>query len=791
MKALKIIAAVVVFCFCSSCCSVYMFSRVNKIQRKGEISLSVLKAPVTIMRDGKGVPYIYAESLADGITAQGFVTAQDRLHQLEIIRLMSLGRFAELTGQKSVGQDRFFRALGLPRNARKHAKMLNQESRQFIQWYVNGINAYITQMQKEHPVELKLDNLTVEPWTIEDVLSFLYLMGFTSAGNFNSELMALKLSKKLGVADTMGLLPITVGPDGRISSAEFDKTAKECAELKALLSSDIFAYNDSWDRSLMIGSNNWVVAPKLTKNKAAILAGDPHLTSNRLPCTWYPTAIITPEYRMVGTTIPGAPGFYTLRTNYIAIGLTNSYIDCQDIYVETIDPKNPKNYLEGKKSIPFTIIQETIKVRDEKEPTGYKELEYPVMLTKRGPVFFKTSKEAWTVRWSPLETMTPSLSMYDVIRAKSVNDLKRALKKETIMMFNRTFVDNKGNIGWHTTGRIPIRSQKSSAYPQTVKGSKDNWVGWIPFNKMPNSYNPRRGWIGNANNRTVDSGYPYYLSSQFASHYRFARMKELLSSAQETTPDDHWGYQWDTKNMLAVNIAPVFAKVLSSFDDTKKLGETLAQWDFHDDKDKSAPAIFQIIMTKTAYLTYKDELGETFVRQMLDDWYFWQVRFERMIVRGKSKWFDIKDTKEVETMNDIIHQAGLEALDQYGDDPEWGDIHKVAFPNSRISEGCLKSRGDGGTYSMSGSGETLYRGKYHFNEPFNAYYFASMRMVVDMADNDKVLAVLPGGTSGRISDPHYKDQVKAFMSGEKLYWWFSDEMIKEHAESTLTLTPEK
>lgn len=753
----------------------------------GDITLDVLSAQVRIVRDEKGMPYIYAESLADGITAQGFVTAQDRLSQLETARLMANGRYAEYGGEGYLQQDIFFRSLGFSRMGKAHAAMLDDESRQFVQWYVNGINAYISQMRDEYPVELAYLELDPNPWRVEDVLAFLYMIGFTSSGNYQSEILFSKLFNALGPADAMELAPVNIGPDSDFTLSSLLALPSGSAEPEGLLTYHNLPNEPMLDASTKVGSNNWVVGPALTRNNGAILAGDPHVSSNRLPNTWYPTAIITPEYRMVGTTIPGAPGFFSLRTNYITIGLTNSYLDCQDVYVETLDPQNPGNYLEGEASIPFDLISETFKVKDETQASGYKEIINPIMLSSRGPVISKTDQIATTLRWSAAETMTPSLCMFDILRARSVEDVKTALEKETILFFNRTFADAQGNIGWHTTGRIPIRTQNSGVYPQRVIDGSDNWIGWIPFEEMPHSYNPPQGWIGNANNRTMDENYPYYLTSQFASYYRFARMKELLDAVTDSTPEDHWRFQRDTKNILAEHIAPIFAEALIRFDDTRKIGRTLSHWDFHDDMRKTAPALFQMVMINAAYLTFKDELGEDLALEMLDDWYFWQVRFEQMIAAGESKWFDDKSTEDVETMQDIIHMAGQEAIAQFDDAPRWGEIHQIEFLNSLINDGPLKFLADGGTYPMSGSGETLYRSKYHFSEPFEAYYSASMRMVVDMSDNDKVMAVLAGGVSGRIFDRHYKDQMNAFMRGKKMYWWFSDKMIKAHAVSTLTL----
>lgn len=756
---------------------------------KGKLILDALEAPVKVVRDESGMPYIYAKSIADGITTQGFVTAQDRLSQLETTRRIAYGRYAEITGEEDLAQDIFFRSIGFSRIGKTHAAMLDDESRQFIQWYVNGINAYISQMGDAYPLEMKILKLTAHPWTVEDVLAVLYLIGFNSSGNYDSEMLFSKLFNILEPADVLDLSPVNIGPNDNLILSHLHDLPRGPANLKGIVKHIKLTDNRISHNSYRMGSNNWVVGPGLTQKNAAILAGDPHVTADRIPNTWYPTAIITPEYRMVGTTIPGAPGFFNLRTNYIAIGLTNSYHDCQDVYIEILDPENPSNYLEGATSIPFEVIPETFKVKDEAETSGYKEIVTPVMLTKRGAVIHKTDQIAMTLRWSALETMTPSLAMLDILRSHSIDDIKAAVAKETIHFFNRSFADAKGNIGWHTTGRIPIRKPGSGVYPEKVVDSSDNWIGWIPFEEMPHSYNPPQGWIGNANNRTVDESYPYYLSSEFASYYRFARMKELLNDVTHSTPEDHWQFQRDTKNILAEHIAPIMAEALSAFDDTKKLGRILSHWDFHDDMRKSAPALFQIIMTKAAYLTFKDELGEELAKEMLDDWYFWQVRFEQMVITGESKWFDDKETEHVETMRDIIHMAGQEALTQFGDIPKWGDIHKIEFLNGLLFDGPLKSLVGGGTYPMSGSGETLYRSKYHFNEPFAPYYSASMRMVIDMSDDDKVMAVLAGGVSGKIFDKHYKDQTDAFMSGKRTYWWFSDRMIKAHAVSTVTLNP--
>ena len=194
-------------------------------------------------------------------------------------------------------------------------------------------------------------------------------------------------------------------------------------------------------------------------------------------------------------------------------------------------------------------------------------------------------------------------------------------------------------------------------------------------------------------------------------------------------------------------------------------------------------------------LVYQDELGDDLSMIMLDNWYFWQERLGRMVAQGSSPWFDdIRTGDKTEEMADLFYQAALSVRDQFsasiGKDPnkwQWGKIHQMEFVNPIRREGVGKGLLGGGSHPAPGSTETLYRGLYKFSDPYNVYVPASLRMVADLGDDEKILAVLPGGVSARVFDPHFKDQVKPYMEGDKLHWWFSDAAIKAHAETTLIL----
>jgi penicillin G amidase len=251
-------------------------------------------------------------------------------------------------------------------------------------------------------------------------------------------------------------------------------------------------------------------------------------------------------------------------------------------------------------------------------------------------------------------------------------------------------------------------------------------------------------------------------------------------------------------NLMAERIAPLMAEALKAHEETRKMGEILSAWDFKDDPDKAGPSIFQAVYREFALLVFEDELGEDLARTMLDNWYFWVERLQAMVLEGSSPWFDNVKTEGVtESRDALFYHAALRAREKLsaslGKDPSrwlWGKIHRMEFFSPVRRKGIGKGLLGAGSHGAPGSGETLYRGMYGFNEPFDVTVSASLRMVVDLGDEDKVLAVLPGGVSGRLFHPHAKDQVEAFMNGDKLYWWFSDKAIKEHAQTRLELVPE-
>jgi penicillin G amidase len=798
MRWLKWIAAVMVVLILLV---VLSFPRLNDFQREGRLVLSGLKGEVKVVRDEKGMAYIHAADENDLIRAQGFVTAQDRLFPMQLTRLFATGRIAELAGEKGKKSDILMRTIGFARQARKHEKILDERTRRIFQNYVDGVNAFIA-AGKDLPLEFHLAGIKPEPWTIADSLAILYYMAWNSAANLKTEVIAQMLAEKLGETKARELMPININPDDPLLAAK-PRIGNGAVRARLNLAGDARMMDllRETEGSLRIGSNNWVTSGTLSASGRPVLANDPHLDARILPGPWYPAGLITPQIRAVGVTIPGLPGMVAGRTDRIAVGMTNSYGDAQDLYVETIDPANPANYLEGRKSIPFETLPETLRIKDGKASGGFREERITILLTRRGPVVTGIlpdlkSRRVVTVRWSPFETMTPSLGLDRILMARSIQDIRGAIGTLTAIMLNFVFADTDGRIGWQTSGRLPIRTRGDGTFPFVITDGQDNWSGWIPYEKMPASYDPPRGWLGTCNHFTVRSDYPYYFTSHASPSYRYRRLAEVLAKPGKKTLDDHWALQRDEMNVMAREIAPVMAQALLHRPDTTELGSLLERWDFRDRADQAAPLIFHAIYERFALEVFRDELGDELAREMLGDWYFWQERLQRMVREGESPWFDDQRTPAKEGMAELFHRAAVaviaEAKAGGAADPtkwRWGDRHRITFVSPLRREGTGSAFFGGGAHPMDGSQETLYRASYDFNRPYDVTMSGSLRMIADLGDSDKVLAALPGGVSGRLFTGHYRDQITPFMNGEKRYWWFSDREIANHAKTEQTLSP--
>jgi penicillin amidase len=774
-------------------------------QVEGSMKLSALTAPVTVLRDELGVPYIFAANTPDLIRAQGFVTAQNRLMQLELFRATWRGELAATFGADALASDIRMRVLGIRRNGDRHASKLDPASRAFFQFYVDGVNGYIEAYPSDHPIELKVAGMAPRPWNVADLVTLIHYVHFTHSTNFKAEVVAQKLIDKLGFERAREIFPLTINPDW---------TARTALNPPAGASRNDWAQLDvDWAALAVLpetlnhqglGSNNWAVGPSRTASGKAMVANDPHLDNRILPGNWHPVGLFAPDIQAVGAALPGMPGILVGRTKHVAFGVTNGYGDVQDLYVETIDPTDPNRYLDGERALPFEVVTESIRVKDKAAAGGYREHALKVRYTRRGPVISDhpglgpQGNKLLVLRSTDAEVLAPLIGIEGFLTAPDVAAFDHEVQKIDLMMFNFVFADDQGAIAHRASGALPIRSGADGGFPRLPpKDGSDDWTGFIPKDRMPGMVNPARAWVGTANNDTRPEGFPWYYTNYVAPNYRYTRMGQVLGAARQMTVDDHLKLMRDDRNLQSDVLRGTMVAALKDDPAQHDLAAILEQWDGVDRADQAAPLIYQALYRATALGTFSDKLGEDTANDMLSTWYFWQQRFDALVATPDSPWFDdVRTPDRRETLADVIRAAAPRARAQLelaqGKDPSawrWGKAHTLRFVSPLRRSGVGQELLGGFTLERSGSGETLNRGVYDFQRPYDVNFFASMYLVVDFGDADKIEAVLAGGVSERHFQAHQNDQAKLWAAGERRPWWFNPAKAEANAKSRVLISP--
>jgi penicillin amidase len=801
----RILWAMLVFALLAVLALAWVLRASGRPQVEGELRLAGLSAPVRVLRDDIGVPYLFAQNTPDLFMAQGFVTAQHRLMQMELFRATWRGELAASFGEAALPSDIRMRVLGIARNGERHAAVIGPETRAFLQPYVDGINAYIEGHAADHPIELRIAGLKPRAWSVADLVTLVHFVHYTHATNFKAEVVAQKLIDQLGAERAAGLLPVTRNPDWAPSSPS--------AAMPTPVPEQTAALGLDWSRLLItpdtlnhegLGSNNWAVGPSRSASGQAMVANDPHLDNRILPGMWHPVGLFAPGIQAVGAALPGVPGILVGRTQHVAFGVTNAYGDVQDVYIESRDPADAERYLDGGQSVPFGVINEVIRIKDANAEGGMREQVLKVRTTRRGPVISDheglgpQGDKLLVLRSTDAEVLAPRLGTEGLLTAPDAAAFDAEVQKIDLMMFNFVFADDAGAIGHRASGAVPIRAGADGGVPRVPPADgSDDWTGFIPKDRMPGMSNPVRAWVGTANHDTRPEGFPWYYTNYVAPDYRYRRLGEVLGDAKQMTVDQHWALMRDDRNLQSDRLRPHIIGALGGEPAMADWVALLQAWDGVDRAESAAPLIYQALYREIALGTFTDELGDALGAEMLSTWYFWQQRFDALLATPDAVWFDdVRTPEQRETLSEVIRAAApraratLEA--QQGPDVsqwQWGRSHRLAFVSPLRRKGAGQEWVGGFSFDKSGSGETLNRGVYDFMAPFDAKFFASMQVVVDFGDPDKIHAILAGGVSERHFQPHQNDQARLWARGERRAWWFNPAQVEAHAVSRASLVP--
>ncbi|HHJ06877.1 MAG TPA: penicillin acylase family protein, partial [Anaerolineae bacterium] len=486
----------------------FAYLRSSLPKTSGTVKAAGLDGQLEIVRDKDGVPHIFAATDHDAFFALGYVHAQDRMWQMEFQRRIGAGRLSEILGDATLDTDKFLRTLGTYRAAKSAWPGLSQTSKDALQAYADGVNAWIDEGHVLPP-EFLILGVKPEPWTVYDSIVWTKMMAWDLGGNYDMELLRVKLTQALGPERAAQLLP-AYPKDGTtiLNAAEISANTSD-----TLLNIDTQLQTLFHLRGVDVGSNNWVVSGKLTESGLPLLANDPHLGA-RIPSIWYLAEIQGEKIHVIGPTFPGMPIFPIGHNEHIAWGVTNVGPDVQDLYVEQVNPKNLNQYKADGKWVDMDIVEEPIYVKGQDDP-----ILWAARSTRHGPLISDVSGSApmpLAMRWPSLDPNDTTVdSFLNLNYAADWQEFTKALSLYVAPSQNFVYADKEGNIGYYAPGHIPIRSKGQGLAPVPGWNDEYQWKGWIPFEDLPHAYNPEKGYIATANNKVVPDEYPYFISAEW------------------------------------------------------------------------------------------------------------------------------------------------------------------------------------------------------------------------------------------------------------------------------------
>jgi penicillin amidase len=752
---------------------------------EGEIALRGLTAQAEVLRDARGVPHIRAESLDDLIFAQGFVTAQDRMWQMDLSRRLARGELAEIFGEAALGQDIEHRTLGFHRIMDRALAELDEESRRLFEVYARGVNAYLETHRGRLPAEFLLLGYQPSLWQPADSVGVMLNMAKILSTTWPSDLMRERIRARVTADLYSDLFPERSSLDRPIAEPVFQfilparlpgpgqGVETEIHEPALAWISDVATPR----RGL---SNNWVVSGARTASGKPLLANDPHL-GHGIPSVWYLAHLQSPELNVVGSTFPGLPAVIIGHNERIGWGATNTGPDVQDLYAENFNFRDPSKYLFEGRWLDAEVREEIIGVKDAED------YRFTVKSTHRGPVVSRDGNRDLTLRWTVLDPGGVRFPFFRINRARNWEEFRAALRDFPSPMQNFVYADVDGNIGYMAAADVPVRRRGDGTVPARGFTSDFDWAGTIPFDHLPQAFNPPSGILATANNRVVPDDYPYLLTRMWAEPYRAARIFELLEKGNALTVEDMLRIQMD---IYALEDVRLIRHVLAAAErrspdseDVRWAVDVLRKWDGQAVTESPAPLICSHLRRDFLERLLQPKLGEDVFGY---EWPMSSVFLENVLEERPARWLPPGDRDFDETLMKSLREALLRIGEVTGRrdrrDWRWGETNAVTFRHPLGRAHPLLARLlNVGPFDQSGTATTV--------KSATRDYGASLRMVLDFADFDRSVMNITVGQSGHRLSAHYRDQVEAWLEGRSFPMLFSRGAVEAGAANRLVLTP--
>ncbi len=752
----------------------------------GDVKMQGLSAPVSVYRDEHDVPHIFAATMNDAARTLGYIHASDRMFQMELNRRAGQGRLAEIFGSDMLSIDKFTRTMGFYHLADASYGALSPDTQKLFDAYAEGVNRWLRSHRHKLPPEFTLLHITPEPWKPADSLVWAKLMAFQLSENYKFEILRAQLAKTLSARKleelfppSPGNTPITLEPKlmqtGDLGGSQnihavLSNWLPAVTKILQLKQSKISA-PDQLGRITGLdyaASNEWVVAGAHTESGKPILANDPHL-GLEAPILWYLARIVTPHYSIKGATVPGLPLVLLGQNDHIAWGLTTTGSDVEDLFIETIDPKNADQYMTPLGAKPFDTRTETIHVKDEPD------VELKVRLTRHGPVLSDIDGElaalvgdgkVMALAFTGLgDRDTTAEALLRVNHATNWNEFQEALHLYQSPPQNIVYADQNGNIGFVAPGLVPVRKAGNGLMPVDGASGQYDWRGMMPAAQVPALYNPPAGFIFNANNPVAPVSFNYFLGSDWEESYRAQRLQQFFNTIGKHSLDTSAAMQADHLSLPAHQFMPYLRRLKPSDPRQAEAIEMLNKWNGVMDKDKPEPLIFDAWLYELHQILLVDETSNP----LKEKGPFAAETIASLLANNISDWCggDATTSKPVTNCDAII----LEALDKAltllttrdGPDIEkwrWGNEHKAILTNKVFSHVPVLSTVTDLSLPSSGDFYTLDRGGSNANDPehpFARTHGGGFRGIYDLADPAQSRFMIATGQSGQIFSPHYGD----------------------------------
>lgn len=781
------------------------------------VAVQGVSAPVEIVRDNANVPHIMGATDADVFFGLGYAHAQDRLWQMTLLRRTAQGRLSEVFGAPTLKVDRLLRRMDLYRLAMESVAAQDLETLAALQAYADGVNARLGEINRDAlgrgAPEMFLFDAPVAPWRPADSLAIVKVMGLQLSGHLTEEVLRARTS--IALDDPRRLLDILPDSPGTGVAAlpEYTSLFPTVPRYAKADRTPKHPLMPVQPRGLAGASNGWAAATNRSASGGTLLANDPHLGFTA-PTIWYLARLELASGGVIGGTIPGMPVVLTGRSDDLGWGLTSSYLDDQDVYIEKLNPQNPEEYLTPNGYKKFRTRPSIIEIKDAPPIT------LTLRWTENGPVLPGTQFDLNTVTppghvaalaWTVLSPRDTSLSAaMALMQAKTVREGIAAAERYIAPSQNLTLAD-KDTVALKLIGAMPRRNAghlTKGRTPSQGWRAENRWQGRAPYAANPEYVSPRGGIVGNTNNKIVERPFPNHISYVWGDSQRIQRWTRLMQSRQVHTRDSFIEAQLDSVSVAARSLLPLVGADLwftgqASPDGTPERKRQialslLAEWNGEMNQHLPEPLIYAAWMRELQERLIRDELGS-----LADEYIHIEPLFIERVFRdigGASAWCDVKQSALVERCEDMARLALDDAIvwieERYGTALEslrWGDAHQATHDHQVLGSIPVLRYFVNIRQSTSGGDNTLLRGRTSGKgrNPFENVHGAGYRGVYDFADPDSSVFVSSTGQSGHFLSRHYDDLSQLWRRGEYIPMSLDIELARAASVGVTRLVPKE